>query len=99
MPAPNPTAATTNAEAKLRRSGRGEKEIIASQAKRIIFRTGYLVWPATRGGRVKRTAVCGKPTHATIPLKKRCVSRIARRASKHGLEMRRKSPVSGGKSR
>ena len=49
----------------------GENEMAAVQAKRIILCRGYFVLPARRGRRWYCTAVCGKPTHATIPRKNR----------------------------
>ena len=97
-PSANPSAPSSIPAAIVRRSGAGENDTAAVHANCSIFRSGYLVWPAARAARSYGTVVWGKPTHATMPRRNRCVSRIAVSASRHRREISRKSPQSTGKS-
>ena len=47
----SPASETTSPIVVIQRSGVLENEVIASQASRIDFQTGYLVTPAWRGAR------------------------------------------------
>ena len=78
------------------RSGAAEKLVTLSAASPTMRDSGYLVRPAARSSRSKRTSPLGKPSHGTTSRRTGAFSGSSRSASTAARLSRRKSPAWAG---